>query len=287
MREKKLLQVVPMMVLVIVMAQIFMTSSALLAAEAPEPGKPEAVPPPVLRGGGTPEGIRAEFKALDADGDGALSEREYARAFFARREFMGADKDRDGKLSREEYASYVPPVLAAVPGQGAFERWEELFDSLDKDKSGDITESEAGQAWNMLRQADANGDGKVTKEEQGKARENREKRTKERRAAEFAQLDKDGDGSLSFVELLGQTTFMPRVRAGEVRAPAAPGRLPAVRDRLRAMDKNGDGKVSRDEFTGPEERFKARDKNGDGVLEGDELLPPRPVAGPGGDREKV
>jgi len=271
MHEKKLLDAV----MVMVMAQVFMIASAALAADAPAPKEPEAGPPPALRGGGMPEGIRAEFKALDADGDGVLSEREYARAVYARREFMGADKDRDGKLTKEEYSSYVPQVLMAVPGQGAFDRWEDLFESLDKDKSGDVTESEAGQAWNMLRQSDANRDGKVTKEEQAKVRENREMAMKERRAAEFAQLDKSGDGSLSFVELLGQTNYMPRVRGGEVRLPGAPGPVPAVRERLRAMDKNGDGKISWEEFTGSKERFAALDKNGDGVLEGDELQPPR------------
>ncbi|MDP7033761.1 MAG: sulfatase-like hydrolase/transferase [Planctomycetota bacterium] len=36
------------------------------------------------------------------------------------------------------------------------------------------------------------------------------------------------------------------------------------------MDKNGDGKVSKEEFTGPRNRFSRLDKNGDGVISGDE-----------------
>lgn len=271
----------------VLMLQFCCVSPAAPAAEAPEPKTPEKVPLGAVPGGEAPEGIRTEFQALDADGDGSLSLREYARAVFARQELLGADKDRDGKLTREEYASYVPPMLVAIPGQGASDRWEGLFERLDNDKSGDVTESEAGQAWNMLRRSDANADGKVTRDEQAKARENMEKAMKARRAGEFSQLDKNGDGSLSFVELLGQSTYMPRLR-GEKAGPPEPMRLkPAGRDgALRAMDKNGDGKVSREEFTGPEERFKARDKNGDGVLEGDELLPTPGGSGAGGDREK-
>lgn len=38
------------------------------------------------------------------------------------------------------------------------------------------------------------------------------------------------------------------------------------------FDKNGDGKISQEEFPGPPERFKALDKNGDGSLTEDELL---------------
>ena len=35
-------------------------------------------------------------------------------------------------------------------------------------------------------------------------------------------------------------------------------------------DRNGDGKVTRDEFRGPKEHFDRLDKNGDGVITEDE-----------------
>ena len=38
------------------------------------------------------------------------------------------------------------------------------------------------------------------------------------------------------------------------------------------MDKDGDGKVSRDEFTGPKPRFDVLDRDGDGLVTEQEFL---------------
>jgi Ca2+-binding EF-hand superfamily protein len=43
-------------------------------------------------------------------------------------------------------------------------------------------------------------------------------------------------------------------------------------DRFKAMDKDGDGRISRDEFTGPRPRFDILDRNGDGFLTQQELV---------------
>jgi Ca2+-binding EF-hand superfamily protein len=43
-------------------------------------------------------------------------------------------------------------------------------------------------------------------------------------------------------------------------------------ERFKSMDKDGDGKVSREEFTGPKERFDLLDRNGDGVVTEEEFL---------------
>lgn len=215
--------------------------------------------------------VQEEFKALDADGDGQLTLREYARAAVARREFAACDKDRDGKLTKEEFASFR---LGA--GTGAQAGGEAMFERLDADKNGEITEAEAGRMWRMLSRSDANGDGKLSKEEWTKAREQLEKDMATRRGEEFASLDKNGDGALSFLELLGRE----RGGAGRAEAPAVeagknveqPKGRQALGERLlRGMDTNGDGKIAKSEWTGAEERFKGLDTNGDGVIDAAEI----------------
>src|SRR3954467_3815751 len=42
-------------------------------------------------------------------------------------------------------------------------------------------------------------------------------------------------------------------------------------DRLKARDKSGDGRITRDEFGGPADLFAARDRRGDGVIRADAL----------------
>jgi hypothetical protein len=48
------------------------------------------------------------------------------------------------------------------------------------------------------------------------------------------------------------------------------GRRPSVTDLIRHLDKNGDGKISKQEFNGPPDHFKNLDRNGDGYLSEDE-----------------
>lgn len=57
----------------------------------------------------------------------------------------------------------------------------------------------------------------------------------------------------------------------DLREFGEPARKKAV-DRFRAMDKNHDGKVSREEFTGPKPRFDVLDRNGDGQVTDQEFL---------------
>ncbi|RPJ64699.1 MAG: hypothetical protein EHM24_22345 [Acidobacteria bacterium] len=59
--------------------------------------------------------------------------------------------------------------------------------------------------------------------------------------------------------VLAGTVFLPDPAAGQERAG------------FRAMDLNGDGVVSRDEWRGDDRSFRQQDRNGDGVLSRDEL----------------
>lgn len=111
-----------------------------------------------------------------------------------------------------------------------------------------------GREGNALEQADANHDGKVTKQEYNDAR-----------AALFARMDRNGDG---FIDDADQ-----RAGANE-RGQRAAG---ALRGRI---DTNGDGKVSKEEFVNaPTMVFDKFDANKDGVLDAQELEAARTAAG--------
>jgi Ca2+-binding EF-hand superfamily protein len=101
----------------------------------------------------------------------------------------------------------------------------------------------------------------------------------------FQAADKDGDGKLSRAEFPGRPAMFDRIDADKdgfiTRAEVArlsPAGTPAgpLPPRFRAMDKDGDGKLSQDEFTGPATRFERLDANDDGFLSRDEL--PRPAS---------
>jgi hypothetical protein len=105
-----------------------------------------------------------------------------------------------------------------------------------------------------LDRADANHDGKVTKQEYTDAR-----------AALFARMDRNGDGFIDDADA--------REGANERGQHAAA----ALRGRI---DSNGDGKVSKDEFVhAPTMVFDKFDANKDGVLDAQELEAARTAAG--------
>ena len=111
-----------------------------------------------------------------------------------------------------------------------------------------------GREGNALDQADANHDGKVTKQEYNDAR-----------AALFARMDRNGDGFIDDAD--------SREGANERGQRAAA----ALRGRI---DTNGDGKVSKDEFVNaPTMMFDKFDANKDGVLDAQELEAARAAAG--------
>ncbi len=112
-------------------------------------------------GPGGPGGMMARlpvFKALDKDGDGALSAEEIAGASAA---LITLDKDGDGKLSAEEIRPVMQP-RGETPGQVA----HRTFESFDKNTDGKITADELPERTKaMIERADANKDGAVTEEE--------------------------------------------------------------------------------------------------------------------------
>lgn len=126
--------------------------------------------------------------------------------------FIAIDKNGDGKLSKEEivdgYALYFGKHLND-------EDVEQLFDSVDIDKSGYIDYSEFVVA--SLNEKTI--------------------LTNEKLLAAFKMFDKDGSGFISAEEIKGALGFGQNLS------------IESVQEMMRQVDENGDGQISFDEFS--------------------------------------
>ena len=109
-----------------------------------------------------------------------------------------------------------------------------------------------GQRAGRAARMDANGDGKISKEEwKGPANM-------------FSRLDADNDGYITRDEMAKQ-------RQNRLGPAARVGR------NLGKMDANNDGKISVDEWKGTKEMFDRIDSNRDGYITRDEIRANRPA----------
>lgn len=223
------------------------------------------------------------FKKFDKNGDGKVTKEEVPNdAAFER-----FDKDKDGVITREEFAGAGKPD-AGKPGAKAGSQFDALVKAADKNDDGKITKSEAGDApWfakldqnkdgvvdeselkrareamgaggsgggqleALLKRADKNGDGKITKPEAGDA-------------PWFAKLDQNKDDVIDAKEI--EQLRKAAGGAGTKPAGSQGGQFDAL---LKRADKNVDGKVTKEE-AGDAPWFDKVDQNKDGVLDAEEL----------------
>ena len=180
---------------------------------------------------------RARFGEADANGDGFLTRAEAEHASFAalRDHFTFADRDGAGRLSRREWETYLDLRGRLAGAQVVVTVWDHgrgLFELLDADADGALSVRELRAAWGRLKAAGCVTDGKL----------DRNKLPRHSRMA----------ASLGAPKSL-------------VRSPIRRG--PAW---FLAMDRNGDGDVSRREFTGTDTDFRRLDADGDGLISADE-----------------
>jgi Ca2+-binding EF-hand superfamily protein len=229
------------------------------------------------RTGGEPPLRR--LKQLDANQDGVIEAAEWKGP---REMFAKLDADGDGRITDEEARKAAQAMgggrWSERPGDAAFRRF-------DADEDGRITAAEWKGSPEAFKTLDANGDGAITREEitprgpqggrRGRAPDlrsgkdsaqfladydknrdgqvSREEFPHERR---FAEIDADGDGVLSADEI---GDAMDRVRNEE------------EFDLFERYDLDGDGRITRQEFTGPAATFERLDRNHDGMIDRGDL----------------
>jgi Ca2+-binding EF-hand superfamily protein len=207
---------------------------------AARPADPPASP--AAPGGNRPAGAFTPgqfFKEIDRDGDGRISREEAPPRL--KENFQRIDANGDGYLEPAEIAKAMPALAAAAAG-------------IDPRRVEEI-----------LRKVDANGDGKITAEEVPAEQRERFQRSLER-------LDEDKDGALTreqFVRVLIEAGVLT---AGNTPRPAAAIAEQTAAARIKQLDKDGDGKVSKSEA--PERLlgvFEQIDENSDGGIDAAEL----------------
>jgi len=211
------------------------------------------------------KGQFADFiKHFDKDGDGKVSKQEFTGT---QDHFTSLDKNNDGFIDQNEKPAAGKSIDQSIKGaakggnmiqnldkngDGKISKDEfagpaEVFTTLDKNKDGFIDQNEKppapmGKGGNMRQNADKNGDGKLSKDEFAGP------------AEVFTTLDKNKDGFIDQDEKPNAPLIKGVTKGGMMQNP----------------DKNGDGKISKDEFAGPAEVFTTLDKNKDGFIDQNE-----------------
>ena len=223
----------------------------------------------------TGSAVAERFRAMDQDRDGVITRSEWRGST---QSFDVHDWNRDGVLSGDEVrrGTRRQQPWPDDPGDNATHDWQlndwtpERFDDLDHNRDGRITRDEWHFEAELFRRVDSDRNGSISRSEflglgvddDRDDRFNDLDLNGDRRiaAAEwhgdprvFARHDRDGDGFLNRVELLG---------ADEDDAPA---------DLFGSLDVNRDDRVTPNEWHWARAGFDRRDRNRDGSLSRDEL----------------
>jgi Ca2+-binding EF-hand superfamily protein len=212
------------------------------------------------------------FDRTDANSDGALTKEEVPES----RRLLRMVFDRAGKesVTKAEFVRLMSELQAEQPGRfpgappdagnqrpgrppgepGPGGPPGGLFAVLDTDHDGQLSTSEIVAAGSVLLRMDRNGDSRLTPDE---------------------VFTRTGGPPPGAPRGEGRPFDRPREPGGPPRAgdrpPGGPG-PEAFRERLREADRNGDGKLSKDEAPDQlKENFDRADANGDGVLDETEL----------------
>ena len=197
----------------------------------------------------------------------------------AERIFKAADKDANGALSLEEFRQVHARMRARMgrggPGQGPGQRPGAGPRPQGPGGPGGPGGGQAAHLLRIVKNADADEDGKVTLEELRKENPNVTE-------DHFKRMDRNGDGALSEADAAASGRRRQGPAANPRGGKPGNGKRPPLKELLKEGDKDGDGKLSIEEAKAvlpglTEEKFNRRDKNGDGFLGPDDRRT-RPVS---------
>lgn len=219
---------------------------------------------------------------MDANKDGAIQKDEWK----ARPEmFARLDKNKDGELTKAELESLARDMRRR--GGWKNRASNALFRRMDTNKDKRISPDEWTMNAEHFAKFDANGDGFITPDEVMPKGGRRQRQrydigSGKDSAAFLTKYDKNRDGSIDKKEFPHGRRFAEIDADGngmlskeEVEQSLDKARSERSYDFIERFDLNRDGKVTRDEFTGPARIFESKDKNFDGVVDQSDLPKPK------------
>ncbi len=194
------------------------------------------------------------YAALDANGDGGIPIPEYLRIWgqWAR---AGQKPAEERIAARRAELSGLAKAPANCPACAMGLTAEFVFERLDVNADGKIVVEEFRKSPGMASHAQA--------------------------AEAVGRIDTSGDGTLTWIEF--QTAYQRRHADCKVSPRGPQGAESGVGEDGRGdgnrfaqvfilrSDQNGDGRIDRKEFRGPDSGFERMDKDGNGFIESDEL----------------
>ena len=180
--------------------------------------------------------LQRMFSRIDADRDGKATREEFAKSIEER--FARADINGDGQITDDD----LPPFMR---GRGALEADGPAAGGRQGGPRGHGGRGRGMGMMQTLRDADANGDGVITRDEMAAAS-----------AKRFERFDRNSDGAVDSADAETFRDEMVDYRVARF---------------LARFGAQASGQISRDEFLAKaEERFAERDLNSDGRITGDE-----------------